>query len=306
MKYFCYLCILLFLSFIELLHSYDTTYDWLNPPVNSTNFKSYFAICAVIKNEPDIREWVSYHYKMGCGKFFLRDNGNIPVAPMLRDFIKKGIVEVQMRKDRAPQLSVYHRCLRTYRHFHRFMAFIDGDEFIVTKQQCSIPSVLKRYESYGGLTMNWMIYGSSGHVVKPKNGVIANYWKCYPYEHVKSIVNTNYGVSHYGNPHIFHFSHGKYSVDTDFFQVSTPVNLPRPSLYEILHLNHYHLKSKEDYDRNKKRGRASTTEPSRKNEEYFRLIDAKCDRNCSILKMPIQFANHCPDDYFRNIPFSLE
>jgi hypothetical protein len=308
MTHYLFVLLILFSCSIFLSNSAvdENNFDWLNPPVNSSNFVSYFAICAIVKNEPDIREWVTYHYRMGCGKFYIRDNGNVSVIPQLRDYIKKGIVEVQHRKDAAPQLSVYHRCLRVYRHFHRFIAFIDGDEFIVTKDSCSIPSILKRYERYGGLTMNWMVFGSSGHIKKPKGGVIKNYWSCYQYEHVKSIVNTDFGVSHYGNPHIFHYSHGRYAVDTDFFKVSTPVNLPRPSLYEILYLNHYHLKSKEDFDRNRRRGRASTTEPSRKNDAYFKGIDEKCDRNCSILQMPTGFAKHCPIDYFKNRPFSWE
>jgi hypothetical protein len=305
--------VLFFLSLYTLtvsletsLKTYDSQFDFLNTPINASNFKSYVAICAIVKNEPDIREWVEYHYKMGVGTFYIRDNGDVPIRSSIEDYIKKGIVQVEARNDAAPQLSVYHRCLRQKRWFHQFIAMIDIDEFIVTKDYCSIPSVLKRYEDFGGLTMNWMVFGSSGLVKRPTNGVLPNYYKCFQYEHVKSIVNTRWGVSHYGNPHVFHYSHGKFGVDTDFFKVETPLNLPRPSLYEILHLNHYHLKSKEDYDRNRKRGRASTTLPSPKNEQYFYDTDAKCNLNCSILQMPTTFAKDCPLDYFHNRPVSLE
>jgi hypothetical protein len=40
-----------------------------------SHFRSYVAICAVAKNERDIREWVEYHYRMGIGKFYIFDNG---------------------------------------------------------------------------------------------------------------------------------------------------------------------------------------------------------------------------------------
>eukprot|EP01040_Poterioochromonas_malhamensis_P014239 gene14239-15745_t len=243
---------------------------------------------------------------MGTGKFYLHDNGNIPLAPMVKDWIEKGIVSVEERKDKAPQLSVYQLCLRNYRQWHQFIAFIDADEYIVTKNGCSIPSILKRYEPYGGLTLNWTVFGSSGHLTRPEGGILKNYWSCYMYEHVKSIVNTNYGVSHFGNPHVFHYSHGKFSVDAEFFKVETPVNLPRPSLYDNIYLNHYHLKSKEDYDRNRKRGRASTTDPSQKNEEYFWKINERCNRNCSILKPPETWAPNCPLETFTNRPISLD
>jgi hypothetical protein len=37
---------------------------------NSTSGnQSYFAICLIIKNDPDIVEWIDYHKKMGCSKF---------------------------------------------------------------------------------------------------------------------------------------------------------------------------------------------------------------------------------------------
>jgi hypothetical protein len=198
--------------------------------------------------------------------------------------------------------------VRQKRWFHRFIAMINIGEFMVTKDYCSIPSVLKRYEDFGGLTMKWMVLD---HLVllkkkRPTNGALPNYYKCFQYEHVKSIVNTRWGVSHFGNPHVFHYSHGKFGVDKDFFKVETPLNLPRPSLYEILHLNHYHLKSKEDYDRNRKRGRASTTLPSPKNEQYFYDTDAKCNLKLFDFTNTNNIAKDCPLDYFHNRLISLE
>lgn len=300
--------ILLAVNFCQYTTSSDPKFDLLNSPVNSSNFISYFAICAVLKNEreDDVREWIDYHYKMGVGKFYLHDNGDVPLAPMVKDWVERGIVSVKERKDKSPQLSVYHRCLRNYRLYHQWIAFIDADEFVVTKQGCSIPSVMKRYEPYGGLTLNWMSFGSSNHITRPPGGILKNYWSCFMYEHVKSVANTNYGISHQGNPHVFTYSHDKYAVDTDFFKLETPVNLPRPSLYENIYLNHYHLKSKEDYDRNRKRGRASTTEPSQKNEAYFWRINALCNRNCTILQPPATYAPDCPLSTFTNLPLDLE
>ncbi len=284
-------------------------FDAINPPVNVSNFFSYIAICAVIKDErqDDLREWVEYHHKMGIGKFYLHDNGNIPVASMFSDYMKQKIVDVKERKDIAPQLSVYHRCIRNYRKYHRWIAFIDADEFIVTKDQCSIPSVMKKYEGYGGLVLNWRMFCSSGHLTRPPGGILQNYWRCSDSTHFKSVINTDYAVSHYGNPHLFHYSHGKYSIDTDYWRVVSPYTVPRPSLYQIIYLHHYHLKSKEDYDRNRKRGRASTTDPSHKNEKYFWSTDAVCKTNCSVLTMPNKSANHCSLNTFAFIqPASFE
>jgi hypothetical protein len=216
----------------------------------------------------------------------------------LKDFIEKKVVTVKnISHEKAPQLGVYHRCIRNYRLKHQFIGMIDADEFIVTRDGCSVPSVLRLYEEYGGLTLNWMLIGSSGHEKRPAGGILPNYWRCAMWDHVKSIVNTNYAVSHYGNPHHFHYSHGKYAVDCDFLKIDTHFNSPRPSLYKIMYLHHYHLKSLEDFVRNRKRGRASTTEPSRKTDSYFNRINGLMNSTCSVLHMPETFARFCSAEF---------
>jgi hypothetical protein len=271
-----------------------TQFDRMNRlKVNGSKMVSYFAICTVVKDEIDLHEWVEYHYRMGCGRFYIHDNSPvnsdvIPASVQLKDFIENKVVTIKnISHEIAPQLGVYHRCIRSYRLKHQFIGMIDADEFIVTRNNCSIPSVLRRYDEYGGLTLNWMMLGSSGHQKRPPGGILPNYWSCAKSDHVKSIVNTNYAVSHYGNPHRFSYSHKKYAVDSDFVKMDTHVNPPRPSLYDTIYLNHYHLKSLEDFNRTRNRGRASTTERSRKKSDtYFSRIDATMNSICPILNIP--------------------
>ena len=212
-----------------------------------------------------------------------------------------------VEKNVAPQLRIYHNCIEEHKIHHQWIAFVDIDEFIVTKDECSIPSILKRYEEYGGLTLNWKILGSSGHKTKPPGGVLKNYWKCFSVGHLKTIVNTKYARSHRGNPHAFSYHKKKYSVDTDFIRVSGAVNPPRNTLYQIMYLHHYHLKSWEEYDVNRKRGRASTTKQGRiKSPEYFQLTDSRCIENCTILHIPETPLRDCPINHFQNTPISFD
>jgi hypothetical protein len=286
-------------------------FDVLNKQkADPSRITAYFAICAVIKDEIDLHEWISYHHRMGCGHFYLHDNspknGSVKSANVqLKDFIDRKIVTLKDIADlAAPQLGVYHRCIRQHRLKHQFIGMIDGDEFIVTRDGCSIPSVLRSFEGYGGLTLNWMMFGSSGHIKRPSGGILQNYRNCTMFDHVKSIVNTNYAVSHFGNPHRFHYSHGKYAVDSDFLKVDSHVNVPRPSLYKTIYLNHYHLKSLEDFNRNRKRGRASTTAPSPnpKNDQYFVNLDKLMKTVCPVLYIPEEPAADCAvEQFFDNI-----
>jgi hypothetical protein len=62
-----------------------------------------------------------------------------------------------------------------------------------------MPEFLKAYEQFGGLVVNWRIFGSSGHKTKPQNtSTLEAYTACIPDTtiaqniYVKSIVNVNH------------------------------------------------------------------------------------------------------------------
>lgn len=43
------------------------------------------------------------------------------------------------------------------------MAFIDVDEFLMLRDGTpDMPALLRDYEQYGGLAVNWIMFGSSG------------------------------------------------------------------------------------------------------------------------------------------------
>ena len=89
----------------------------------------------------------------------------------------------------------------------------------------SIPAVLKDYESYGGLTLSWMNFGSSGHIERPPGGVLANYNKCYQDFHIKSIVVTDHvNEPSTLTPHHFSYRDGYYAVDTNHTLTPGPAN----------------------------------------------------------------------------------
>lgn len=95
------------------------------------------------------------------------------------------------------QWRAYNDCLMRHRYRHKFIAFIDVDEFIVLQQQHTEPAgrsgsdgggaarqdinqFMRQYEQYGGLAINWLMFGSSGHKEQPAGGVLLNYQDCLP------------------------------------------------------------------------------------------------------------------------------
>ena len=59
------------------------------------------------------------------------------------------------------------------------IGFIDSDEYIiVANRSLSIIDVLDNYKQYGGLTLNWMLFGNNNHTTRPVGGVRKNYKEC--------------------------------------------------------------------------------------------------------------------------------
>jgi hypothetical protein len=110
------------------------------------------------------------------------------------------------------------------------------------------------------------MFGSSGHVKRPRGGV-ANYIYCnkgsdFPdNKHIKSIVNTDHVQGRGADPHHFEYHEGYYAVNTDSKRVDGPFN-ERPT-WTGWHLRHYAIKSKEEYELKMKRGAGDgTTKPA--------------------------------------------
>lgn len=267
---------------------------------------SDISLCLIVKDDIDLEEWVSYHLALGVGRIYLYDNNStrVQVIPMIHRFITSGQVVYRYLSDPLPlplrsgdpprsknkQAHVYKQCIHRFKENHEFMGFIDADEYIVVKNPAdTLISILERYTNYGGLTLNWMVFGTSGHVTRPPGGLLQNYYKCHPHRNVKSIVNTKYVIDIGADPHHFTYMNGYFAVDVNFTIVplyANPWEGDVPNyLYETIYINHYELKSKEDYLLKVQRGRADL--PDTPNPiERIEAIDSLDTMTCEFLRMP--------------------
>ena len=259
------------------------------------------ALCLIVKDDLDLEEWVEYHLALGVGRVYLFDDNSThpPLLPVVHRFISSGHVVYRYLSDPLPphtldkwapnkQLFVYRQCIREFGEQHVFMGFIDSDEFIVLRNPADrLLDILERYRNYGGLTLNWMMFGSSGHITRPAGGVLRNYHKCHKNHHVKSIVNLRY-VKDICSPHRFYYKSGYYAVDSNFSEVSGPFNpglkqqIPQ-HLFDVIYLNHYWTKSREDFMRKIDRGRPDADD-SRSLDMLYR-VDSYNSDTCEFLRV---------------------
>jgi hypothetical protein len=57
------------------------------------------------------------------------------------------------------QLWAYDECIARHRREHRWMAFIDADEFLQLRDASvpNLPALLSQYEDEAGLAVNWQV-----------------------------------------------------------------------------------------------------------------------------------------------------
>ncbi|KAK9834848.1 hypothetical protein WJX81_003498 [Elliptochloris bilobata] len=251
------------------------------PSAQST---AYLAVCLVVRDQhADIREWLHHHMALGVGRFYIFDNNSTtPMLGHLEDLVRGGVVEYHFltafrHHSNRTQLHVYDTCIQRFRTRHRWIAFIDADEFFVLRDPSvpSLPALLEEFEDFGALAVNWQVVGSSGHVTKPAGGTLAAYTRCLPASrtanrHVKAIANMQY-VRHAGvDPHSFVYKDGKFAVNSACEAVGGA--MAERAVHDRVALNHYVTKSRTEYADKMVRGSAMGNQ---KTIEFFDLIEGE-------------------------------
>ncbi|MDR2839878.1 MAG: glycosyltransferase family 92 protein [Paludibacter sp.] len=227
---------------------------------HKTKPQYYFSICAIAKNEGRyFPEWIEYHHALGCEKFYIYDNESTDnTKAVLQAYIASGLVEYCFIAGKQKQMAAYDNCLRRHRLKSRWIAFIDIDEFIVPMKNETIPEFLQDYEEFSAIEINWLCYGSNGQKERTAGFVIDRFRTHSLPEfnhnhHVKSIVNPRATLSLIGAHEAVCFS-GKI-VDSNKETVKQPFWL-RPPLHNSIRINHYAVKSYEEFLEKRSRGRA--------------------------------------------------
>ena len=218
----------------------------------SAKEKYDLACAAIFQDEARfLKEWIEFHKTIGVKHFYLYNNlSNDDYFSVLAPYVIAKEVELiewpfpskSIEEWNPIQCRAYMDAIKRAEGKAKWVAFIDTDEFIVLKKGHNLGYLLKNYEEYGAVSINWQVFGHS-NVQKLKSGdflvekltlkgeplMKGNY-------HVKSIVQPKHVKSCY-NPHFF-------KLDKDYPQVTTAkipffgVHSPTVDI-SIAQINHY-------------------------------------------------------------------
>lgn len=237
--------------------------------------KYYLAVCAIAKNEgPYFKEWIEWHRSQGVEKFYIYDNESTDCTKeVLAPYIESGLVEYCYWPGQKQQLATYDDCFEKHRLEARWIAVIDLDEYIVPIKERNICEFLRRMEEFAVVEINWLVYGSGGAKKHEPGGVMERFRRHSLPEHklnthVKSIADPRRVCTMTGCHEAARIS-GK-AADSHGVPLKKGFRDRIPQ-QDVIRINHYAVKSYEEFLAKRSRGRARVT--TMRDMSYFEQYD---------------------------------
>ena len=251
-----------------------------------------FAIGAIFKNErPYILEWIAFHRTIGIKKFLIGDNDSTDGSKdLLRLLDLAGIIhyfDFPSEPGVKPQLQCYSKILKLAKDLGlEWVAFIDADEFLMPESvEMDFFSCIQKpvsQQDTGAVAINWAIYGSSGLVERHDGLVLKDFTKRATADfpgnlHYKSLVKLEAvsGVS--GSPHHFLLTTGFKYKNAQGLELENHlqngIGYSSNFIDKPIIINHYAIKSKGEFLKNKSLKGSAASPGAIKKEAYFKYHD---------------------------------
>ena len=167
---------------------YNTQWGVISRYVESHSLRdlTYIAAGSIFKNEAHIlEEWFQHHLHHGISHFYMINDGSTDdYLSVMQPYIDKGIVTLYQNDVPRYRLGrsrdIWTKYLIQHLPHCTWLALIDLDEFLWSPKSVDLRHVLKPYEAFGYIEVNWVMFGSSGHVDQPPS-VVKGFTKRGPY-----------------------------------------------------------------------------------------------------------------------------
>jgi glycosyltransferase involved in cell wall biosynthesis len=235
-------------------------------------------VCISKDEGPNLKEWLEYHLLVGVTKFYFYDNESTDnTREILHPYIDRGIVDYTYFPGKGRQLDAYNDAIQRHKQECRWMSFTDIDEYLSpTEPFKSVATIMNEQTAkYGGgaagILVCWCIYGSSHLKSTPKGLCTENFTmraeeSFWDNSRGKTICNPRM-VNYYVSPHYPYYKLGAHSIDAS---ATRPILdwFVKPVDWSILRINHYAVKSYEQWLLKIKRGVADKEREGRRFFEF--------------------------------------
>lgn len=248
-----------------------------------------FAVGAIFKNEDAyVLEWLAFHKVVGFSQFLIADNGSTDLTRQILAALQKHeaitLVDYPDQEGVRPQLGAYDQLTKMCPSDIDAIAFIDADEFIAPMDGATsvVPILTKLFSDpdVGGVALNWACFGSGGLRFWEDGLVIERFLKrslnkFSVNQHYKAVVRPSL-VAHWTTPHHAVLKRGRYinAIGQDLdMRDGRKDSLSKSVVWENLRINHYVVKSFEEFVLRKSPKGSASKAGRIKHRKYFELHD---------------------------------
>lgn len=210
------------------------------------------------RDEPNIAEWVAHHLLLGFNKIVIFDhlsvnpisstigtnfNGRLTIIPITGT----GNIKIKLMNDALDIAS---------RENHDWMLYLDADEYVNLNRFTNITDFLDYFKEADSIGINWLMFGTSGHIQQPKGLLTENFTSSELYldQHIKSFVRPISAVRSI-NPHYFIVNNKSRCYSGNGLRMKMgPFNRQiMPFTRAPIYIAHYYTQSEEEHLRRKNR-----------------------------------------------------
>lgn len=201
------------------------------------------SICAIVKDEKDLIEWIIYHKLIGFDHLYIYDNNIKPlklnfdfctVIPFPGDFM---------------QIEAYKHFIKNFSNESNYVCVIDADEYVVIQEQ-NILECISKFPEHDAIVLNWKTFVNMNE--KRPLGLlfdVVRSWQITGLGYspvVKSIAKTKY-LKDIDNPHYFIYNKKAKILGADFTEQGSDKLLFNLNNQPNIWVNHYYIKSLEEF-----------------------------------------------------------
>lgn len=207
---------------------------------------SKLGVCAIAKNENQyLEEWIKYHYLIGVRDFYLYDNrSDYPIRDFLKTIDFPDDINIKVpyckRNDAKKQIACYNRIVNGVDNDFNteWVAFIDIDEFVVPNTHYYLTDFVDSIDE-DIFVVTWRFFVGFGYETKPDDLVINSYKLRQDKEkEIGKTIGKPEKMGNFINPH----------------EVNGGPSRKDGLDYNKIQLNHYHVKSKEEFAEKTEKG----------------------------------------------------
>ncbi len=262
----------------------------------------YLTLGSILKQEETyMMDFVCYHRHIGIQHFVFFDREYYSLKEMFPndpdiEIIHFPDVPGNTHQEAWGQLIDYNKGKT------KWLALIDADQCVVPVQTNDIKKVLTDYEAFASLQCNWRTFGSSYLETREPGSIYERFLytaqdDCEYNYHTQFICQPDRTLGQRTpEPHYPLLPEGEIWVNTNKEPINpsktvslnpnTPLSFNVPPLYDVLYINHYNNKSREEWVVKNSKGRADIFGdkiPMQQFEEYDAQCNQKIDDRAYIL-----------------------